>query len=159
MNISERSEISPEEIDWDDTRFRFRMDFDEDEIQKLANNIREVGQLNHIKVRRKGDYYQILAGWKRAMAIYLLGDRPIIADVYTDIPDREAYRINVADNAMREDLTDLELAHQAQTLRQQNFGIDEISKMFDCKSSKVYDLLKRARALGGERASRPVQHA
>ena len=118
--FSERSEIYADDIDWDDTQFRFRMDFDNNEIQRLAKNISEVGQLNPIKVRLKGHSYQILAGWKRAMAIKLLGNRRIIADVYEDISDREAYRINVADNVMREDLTDLELAHQVKTLKQKN---------------------------------------
>ena len=139
--FSERPEIYADDIDWDDTQFRFRMDFDKDEIQRLASNINQVGQLNPIKVRRKGVHFQILAGWKRAMAIKLLGDRRIIADVYEDITDREAYKINVADNVMRENLTDLELAHQAKTLKQENFSIPEISEMHGCKSTKIYDLL------------------
>ena len=75
------------------------------------------------------------------MAIKLLGDRPIIADVYKDIDDRDAYRINSADNVMRENLTDLELAHQVKTLKDNNFSSSEISEMYGCKSSKIYDLL------------------
>ncbi len=139
--FSERSEIYADDIAWDDTQFRFRMDFNKDEIQRLAKNINKVGQLNPIKVRPKGHSYQIFAGWKRAMAIRLLGDRRIIADVYEDINDRDAYRINIADNVMRKDLTDLELAHQVKTLKQNNFSISEISEMHGCKSSKIYDLL------------------
>jgi len=139
--FSERSEIYADDIDWDDTQFKFRMDFDKNEIQRLAKNINEIGQLNPIKVRLKDHSYQIIAGWKRAMAIKLLVDRRIIANVYEDIDDRDAYRINIADNVMREDLTDLELAHQMKILKQKNFSISEISEMHECKSSKIYDLL------------------
>jgi len=139
--VSGRPEIDVDDIDWKDTQFRFRKDFEKVEIQRLANNIDEVGQLNPIKLRPKGNRYQIIAGWKRAMAIKLLGDRRIIADVYEGIDDREAYRINIADNVMRENLTDLELAHQVKTLKEHNFSVSEISKMHGCKSTKIYDLL------------------
>ena len=139
--FSGRPEIDADDIDWDNIQFRFRMEFDDVEIQRLAKNIEEVGQLNPIKIRLKGDRYQILAGWKRALAIKLLGDRPIIADVYEDIDDRDAYRINIADNVMRENLTDLELAYQVKTLKENNFSISEISEMHGCKSTKIYDLL------------------
>jgi ParB/RepB/Spo0J family partition protein len=138
---SGRTEIDIDDIDWKDTQFKFRMDFDKVEIQRLAKNIDKVGQLNPIKIRLKGDRYQILAGWKRAMAIKLLGDRPIIADVYEDIDDRGAYRINIADNVMRKDLTDIELAHQVKTLKEKDFSISEIAEMHGCKSTKIYDLL------------------
>jgi ParB family chromosome partitioning protein len=131
-------------IDFDDHRFRFRKDFAHDNVIQLAEDIRENGQLNATKVRRKRDgRYQIIAGWRRAHAVKYLGDRPLRCDIYDGVTDEQAYRINIADNEQREDLTPLELAFQVSHLRDEaGYSVEKIADMHACKSSKIYDLLK-----------------
>lgn len=84
-------------IDFNDHQFRFRKDFDHDNVIQLAEDIKKNGQLNATKVRRKRDgRYQIIAGWRRAYAVKHLGDRPLRCDLYDGVTAEQAYRINIA---------------------------------------------------------------
>lgn len=137
-----RLDVSIAEIDLSDTRLKFRKNFKEDAIKALAENIQKNDLLNLVKLWKQGDHYTVMAGWKRIAAVISLGQKSIAADVYEGITYEEAVRINVADNHLREDLSDYETACQMQTLNQrEHYPAEKLAELFGCGVDRVYDLL------------------
>ena len=86
--------------------FQDRNSIDEETLIKLAMNIKEVGLLNPIIVRKKGkaDTYERLAGYRRIEAFKRLKLENIPAIVLTNIDDTTAMMITLSENVQREDL-------------------------------------------------------
>ncbi len=86
--------------------FQDRNTIDEETLIKLALNIKEVGLLNPIIVRKKGksDKFERLAGYRRIEAYKKLNLENIPAVVLTDIDDTTAMMITLSENMQREDL-------------------------------------------------------
>jgi ParB family chromosome partitioning protein len=138
----ELKEIPIEDIDFTDRQFCFRLDFSEEELKRQTNSIKINGQLNPSHARKKGKKYQIIAGWKRALGVKRLGDRPLKAFIYSNISDEEAYNINLTDNVIREPLTELEIAYQMDHLKNRfGHGVPELMELYGCGKQKVYDRL------------------
>ncbi len=87
-----------------------RRTFDLDELEGLAQSIRENGVFTPILVRENqaGDYY-IVAGERRSRAAKLAGLKTIPA-VIADLTDDEMQRIALIENVQREDLNPIEVA-------------------------------------------------
>ena len=86
--------------------------FNEDEIQKLAESIIEVGLIQPVVVRRvpNGDTeYQLIAGERRLRACRSLG-MPDIKALVLDIPDEDMAAMALAENMDRQDLSAYEIA-------------------------------------------------
>jgi len=131
-------------IDDEDETFQARLDYDEEEIKALAEDIRRYGQRNPIGVQPKGERFQIIYGFQRVKALKYLGAQTVKANVYHGLSVEEAYAISVSDNEMLMDLTDLERALKAQKMRRMGFSIEELSALFNLKKSTIYNLLKVA---------------
>lgn len=82
--------------------------FPEDELQKLATSIAEVGLLEPILLRKVEDIYQIAAGERRWRAHKLL-NKPTIGAIVTSISDSDMAVFALAENVDREDLSDYEI--------------------------------------------------
>jgi ParB family transcriptional regulator, chromosome partitioning protein len=124
-------------MDLDDRRFRFRDTYPREELVALAANISEHGLQNPVKLRLRPDgRYQVLAGWRRILAIMLLGWAEIDAVVYRDISDQMAQDINVIDNALRSELNDVEKAEQVKVLKEkQGYPIKVIAGLIGARAS------------------------
>ncbi len=87
-----------------------RRTFDLEELEGLAQSIRENGVFTPILVRENqaGDYY-IVAGERRSRAAKLAGLKTIPA-VIADLTDDEMQRIALIENVQREDLNPIEVA-------------------------------------------------
>lgn len=87
-----------------------RRQFNEAELQDLANSIRQHGVVQPVVVRRLGpDSYELIAGERRWRASQLAGltDIPVII---RDVDDRTALEIAIVENVQRSDLNPLEEA-------------------------------------------------
>ncbi len=93
-----------------------RKTFDEEELDGLAQSIKESGVFTPILVRENqaGDYY-IVAGERRTRAARLAGLKTIPA-VIADLTDDEMQRITLIENVQREDLNPIEVAKSLQTM-------------------------------------------
>jgi len=91
----------------DEPEGRIRLDLDQDAIESLADNIREVGQIQPINLAVKGKRYEIIAGHLRYMAIKTLGRKTIKAVVKT-LERREIALIRASENLKRTNLTPIE---------------------------------------------------
>ena len=92
-----------------------RHDFDEEELQLLADSITVHGVIQPLTVRETGNgYYQIIAGERRWRASRLAGLSEIPA-VIIEADDREAMELALIENLQRQDLNPVEesLGYQA----------------------------------------------
>jgi len=86
---------------------RIRLTLDQEAIESLADNIREVGQIQPISLAVTGKRYEIIAGHLRYMAIKSLGRKTIKAIVKT-LERKEIALIRASENLKRTNLTPIE---------------------------------------------------
>lgn len=89
--------------------FQPRESFPKEEIQQLANTIKEVGLLQPISVRKKGKTYQIVSGERRWRACQFAGLKEIPA-IIKDVDDSRLMIESLIENVHRKDLEPLEKA-------------------------------------------------
>jgi len=95
-----------------------RQDFDEIELQALADSITEHGILQPLTVRElPSGYYQIIAGERRWRAARLAGLQEIPA-VIIEADDKKAMELALIENLQRQDLNPVEEALGYQSLMQ-----------------------------------------
>ena len=95
--------------------FQPREDFDAQSIEELAQSIKEKGVIQPLLVRRKGDYYELIAGERRLRAVRSLNleEIPIIIK---DVEDRDSLELALIENIQRQGLNPIEEAHAYQYL-------------------------------------------
>jgi ParB family transcriptional regulator, chromosome partitioning protein len=96
--------------------FQPRREFDQKELEGLAESIKNQGLLQAIILRRKIDGYEIISGERRFRALKLLGEDKIPCIVKPKVTDREMIEIALVENIQREDLNDIEQAGAYQQL-------------------------------------------
>ena len=114
--------------------FQPREDFDSRSIEELAQSIKEKGVIQPLLVRRKGDYYELIAGERRLRAAKLLNinELPIIVK---DVSDQDSLELALIENIQREELNPIEEAHAFRYL------IDK----FQLSQEKISEVLGKAR--------------
>jgi len=95
--------------------FQPREEFVQEHIDELAQSIREKGVIQPLLVRRKGDYYELIAGERRLRACNLLGLKEIPL-IVKDVDDRDSLEYALIENVQRENLNPIEEAHAYQHL-------------------------------------------
>ena len=86
-----------------------RKNFDEDALLELSDSIKQFGVFQPLLVRKRKDYYEIIAGERRWRAAKLAGVKevPVIEKEYTD---QEILEIGLIENIQRENLNPIEEA-------------------------------------------------
>ena len=101
-----------------------RQDFNDEELQALADSIAEHGVIQPLTVRQtKSGYYQIIAGERRWRAARMAGLTEIPA-IVMEADDRKAMELALIENLQRQDLNPVEEALGYQTLMQ-DFGLTQ----------------------------------
>ena len=95
--------------------FQPREDFDQQNIEELAQSIREKGVIQPLLVRRKGDNYELIAGERRLRASKSLGLKEIPV-IVRDVSDQDSLELALIENIQREELNPIEEAHAYQHL-------------------------------------------
>lgn len=86
-----------------------RVEINHEELQKLADSIKNIGLAQPITVRPVGDRYEVVAGHRRFKACLLAGVINIPCIVRT-LTDNEAEQVKAHENLYRQDLNPLEEA-------------------------------------------------
>lgn len=105
-----------------------RKNFDEDALLELSDSIKQFGVLQPLLVRRRKDYYEIIAGERRWRAAKLAGVKevPVIEKEYTD---QEILEIGLIENIQRENLNPIEEAIAYKRLLEEfNLKQDEVAE-------------------------------
>lgn len=101
-----------------------RQDFDEEELQTLADSISVHGVIQPLTVRETaGGYYQIIAGERRWRAARLAGLNEI-PSVVIEADDKKAMELALIENLQRQDLNPVEEALGYQTLME-DYGLTQ----------------------------------
>ena len=101
-----------------------RQDFDEEELQSLADSIATHGVVQPLTVRElPSGYYQIIAGERRWRAARLANLREIPA-VIIEADDKKTMELALIENLQRQDLNPVEEALGYQTLMQE-YGLTQ----------------------------------
>ncbi|MBW6487470.1 ParB/RepB/Spo0J family partition protein [Sulfurimonas sp.] len=111
--------------------------FDENEIVELAKSIKTSGLLQPIIVRKIGNQFERLIGFKRVMATKLNNETTIKAIVLSGITDEQASLITISENLFRSDPNAYD-----QTLA----FLDYASIVLKTQSSEVIKLLNKFKA-------------
>ena len=101
-----------------------RKAFDEEELQQLADSIREHGIIQPLAVRPMGEgYYQIIAGERRWRAARMAGlsEVPVLI---LDVDDKTVMEMALIENLQRQDLNPIEEANGYKTLMEE-YGLTQ----------------------------------
>ena len=84
-----------------------RRNFEEDALLELADSIKQYGVLQPLIVRKRNDYYEIIAGERRWRAAKMAGVKevPVIIKEYNE---QEILEIALIENIQRENLNPIE---------------------------------------------------
>lgn len=95
--------------------FQPREEFNQEHISELAQSIKEKGVIQPLLVRRRGDFYELIAGERRLRASKSLGlkELPVIVK---DVDDKDSLEFALIENIQRESLNPIEEAHAYQHL-------------------------------------------
>ena len=106
-----------------------RIEIKSEEVQELANSIKEMGLLQPILVAKFGKEYYIIAGHRRVEAHKLLGKENIKARIMRKVDDKTLASISLIENLQREDLDIIETAIAIKRYKEEfNKTLNEIGK-------------------------------
>ncbi len=86
-----------------------RRNFEEDALLELADSIKQFGVLQPLIVRKRNDYYEIIAGERRWRAAKIAGIKEIPV-IVKDYNEQEVVEIALIENIQRENLNPIEEA-------------------------------------------------
>jgi len=86
-----------------------REHFDNDSLEELKQSIKEKGVIQPVVVRRKGDYYELIAGERRFRAATALNLAQIPA-IIRDAEDIDSLELSLIENIQRQNLNSIEEA-------------------------------------------------
>jgi ParB family chromosome partitioning protein len=95
-----------------------RSQFDDEHIVELASSIKEKGILQPLLVRRRRDYYELIAGERRFRAATSL-EMESVPCLVVDVSDETSFEMALIENIQREDLNAIEEAKAYQSLMSQ----------------------------------------
>lgn len=100
-----------------------RMDFNEEQMQELAESIKRHGILQPLLVQKKGSFYEIIAGERRWRAAKMAGLKEVPV-VLREYDRQQSMEIALIENVQRADLNPIEEAKAYQQLIQE-FGLKQ----------------------------------
>ena len=122
--------------------FQPRRDFDEAELGRLAESIKDYGLLQPIVVRRHGNRYQLIAGERRLRAATKAGWSEVPAQI-KDVDDRRVAELAIVENLQRKDLNPLEKAASFQQyLEQYACTQEELASRLKLDRSTIANLIR-----------------
>ena len=119
-----------------------RKDFNKNELQELADSIKENGVFQPILVRKSLSGYELVAGERRLRASKLAGLKEIPV-IIKDFNDKEMMEISLLENIQRKDLTPIEEANAyEQLIKKLNYTQDQLAKRIGKSRANVTNLLR-----------------
>lgn len=119
-----------------------RLDFDETELDQLAESLQTHGLLQPIVVRKVGDRFQIIAGERRFRAALRAGWGEVLVHCLS-VDDRQMVELALTENVQRKDLNAIEKATAfARYLEVYGGTHEELAKRLELDRSTVTNLLR-----------------
>ena len=119
-----------------------RKNFNEAEIEELADSIKEKGVIQPIILRKNEDSYEIIAGERRFRASQIAGLKTIPA-IIKKLNNHEALELALIENIQRSDLSLIEEANGYKKLIAEfSYTQDQIAKKLGKSRSHITNLLR-----------------
>jgi ParB family chromosome partitioning protein len=119
-----------------------RRNFEEDSLLELADSIKQFGVLQPLIVRKRDDYYEIIAGERRWRAAKMAGIKEIPV-IIKDFTEQEVLEIALIENIQREDLNPIEEAMAFKKLLTEfNLKQDEVAERVSKSRTAVTNSLR-----------------
>ena len=133
-NVSKSGELMMKINMVEPNRDQPRKNFEEDALLELADSIKQMGVLQPLLVRKRKDYYEIIAGERRWRAAKIAGlkEVPVIIKDYTE---QEIVEIGLIENIQRENLNPIEEA----------MAYKKILEEFHLKQDEVAERVSKSR--------------
>jgi ParB family chromosome partitioning protein len=124
--------------------FQPRRNFNEEEINSLAESIRSQGLLQPVLVRKKENgTYEIISGERRFRALIVLGKDKIPCLIKPNLSDREMMEMALVENIQREDLNEIEKAEAYQKLLQEyDYTHEQLAKQVGKSRTVITNALR-----------------
>jgi ParB family chromosome partitioning protein len=123
--------------------FQPRKEFDQKEIEGLAESIKTQGLLQAIICRKTPDGYEIISGERRFRALKLLGEDKIPCIVKGNVTDTEMIEIALVENIQRENLNEIEEANAYKRLLEEcKLSHEDLSKRVGKSRSTITNSLR-----------------
>ena len=126
-------------------KFQPRKIFDKDNLQDLANSIKERGIIQPIVVRKSADKdskYEIIAGERRWLAAQKAGLHEVPV-VITDVNDLKSLEFAIVENVQRQDLNAIEEARGYQRLIEEfSYDQQKVAKFIGKSRSHIANFLR-----------------
>ena len=125
-------------------QFQPRKEFNEEEINNLAQSIEIHGLLQPILVRQKAaNEFEIISGERRLRALQSLGRDKAPVVIKTNVTDREMLEIALVENIQREELNEIEKAVGYQKLLLEcNYTHEELSSQLGKSRAAISNSLR-----------------
>ena len=124
-----------------------RRNFEEDALLELADSIKQYGVLQPLIVRKRNDYYEIIAGERRWRAAKMAGVKevPVIIKEYNE---QEILEIALIENIQRENLNPIEEAMAFKKLLEEfNLKQDEVAERVSKSRTAVTNSMRRVQQM------------
>jgi ParB family chromosome partitioning protein len=121
----------------DDPADPMRSNVYDDQLHDLAESIKNVGLIQPITVRKKGERYEVISGHRRLAAHRLLS-KEFIDAIVIDADDKSADALKVHENLFREDVNPVDQAiFLSHYIKSNNLTIAEVSQILNRSESWV----------------------
>lgn len=116
--------------------------FRPEELQELADSIKQNGILQPLLVRKKDDHYEIVAGERRYQAAREAGIEEVPV-VIRDISDEDVFKLALIENLQRSDLSPLEEANgYRQLIKDKGLTQEELAQLLSKSRSTITNTLR-----------------
>ena len=123
-------------------RHQPRKIFNEDEIQQLAESIRQNGQIAPIVVRKLDDSFELIVGERRWRASQLLKKDTINA-VIIEADEKTSAVLSIVENVQREDLNSMEEAESLERLINEfSMSHEDVAKYISKSRAHVSNIIR-----------------
>jgi ParB family chromosome partitioning protein len=126
----------------DPNRYQPRQDFDDAELDALAESIRQHGVIQPMVVRRVGERFELISGERRLRAAIKAGWTEVPCQI-RDADDRQVAELAIVENVQRKDLNPLEKAASFQRyLEQYACTQEELAQRIQIDRSTIANLIR-----------------
>lgn len=119
-----------------------RKNFDEEKLNELAESIRTYGLISPIVVKKRGAFYEIVAGERRWRAARIAGLKEIPV-VIKEVDEKTSRELSIIENIQRDDLNAVEEARAYQSLIEE-YGLtqEEVASRVSKNRSTITNSLR-----------------
>ncbi len=122
-------------------RFQPRLEFNQEELTRLANSIIEHGIIQPLVLRRVGEKFEIIAGERRYKASQMAGLSAVPA-IITELDDNESAEVAIIENTHRKALSPIEEAKSYKKLLDRGFTQESIASKLGISQSTIANKIR-----------------